>query len=210
MMKSKGKEAKARMSSVEARQRIIAAAAELIREGGYGTLSVAAVMERAGIQRTLFYRYFEDTSDLLMKACGEAVEAMYAIQAEIVDASAGLTPEELLAAIKPAVAVFSTHGPLLDALSQAAYKEPAIAAAQEELRARYDELVVAAMRTLPAYAELPKAELTQVARALNLLNTAYLRDAFGGPEPRVSKAKAAKALTTIWASVFEHGAGAAG
>ena len=43
-------------------------------------------------------------------------------------------------------------------------------------------------------------DLDETARALNLLNENYLRDAFGG-EPRVTDDVAVRTLTEIWLAV---------
>ena len=51
--------ARARPAS-ESRERIVAAATELVRERAYAELSVDEVMREAGIGRTIFYRHFDD------------------------------------------------------------------------------------------------------------------------------------------------------
>ena len=53
------------------------------------------------------------------------------------------------------------------------------------MRERFDELLAEALREMPRIAAHPPADVAETARALNLLNTSYLLDAFGR-EPRVS------------------------
>ena len=48
---------------------------------------------------------------------------------------------------------------------------------------------------------MPPAEVREVARSLNLLNNAYLLDAFGR-EPKVSAETAVRTLTTVWTGVI--------
>ena len=195
---------RARLGRVESRARIIAAATELIRERGFAQLNVGEVMERAGIGRTLFYRHFDDLGDLLMKSSREAIEALYANELEIGAAVERPAPELVTSAIAPAVAIYRGHGPLLRALAEAAPGDERIAAAQEQVRARFDSLVADVIGRLPHFAGRDADEVAETARALNLLNTAYLQDAFGR-EPRVSEDVAVRTLSGIWMAVIAPG-----
>ncbi len=190
-------ETRARLSRKESRERIVAAAAELLREQGYAALNVGAVMDRAGIGRTIFYRHFEDLGELLIRASREAIEELYEAETELGDGSGR---EAVRAAIEPAVAVYRRHGPLLRALSQAAPGDPRIDEGQARIRERFDELVARWLGTLPRHSGRTAEEVGELARALNLLNTSYLLDAFGG-EPRVSEEEATGTLTEIWLAV---------
>jgi hypothetical protein len=71
------------------------------------------------------------------------------------------------------------------------------------MRVQFDELLEAALRELPNLADHPPADLAETARALNLLNTSYLLDAFGR-EPRVSVETAVQTLTEIWVAVIHR------
>jgi AcrR family transcriptional regulator len=202
---------RARLGRVESRARIVSAATDLIRERGFAQLNVGEVMERAGIGRTLFYRHFDDLGDLLIKSSREAMEALYANELEIGAAAARPAPELVTSAIAPAVAVYHRHGPLLRALAEAAPGDERIASAQEQVRGRFDALVAGVLGGLPQFAGRDSAELAELARALNLLNTAYLQDAFGR-DARVSEEEAVGTLSGIWMAVITPGRdrGAAG
>jgi AcrR family transcriptional regulator len=189
--------ARERLSRTESRERIVAAATDLLRERGYAALNVGAVMDRAGINRTIFYRHFEDLGELLISASREAIEELYDSESEL---GAGGGTETVRAAIEPAVAVYRRHGPLLHALSQAAPGDPRIERGQEAIRARFDELVAGWLASRPRHADRSPEELTELARALNLLNTSYLLDAFGG-EPRLGEEEATRTLSEIWLAV---------
>jgi hypothetical protein len=65
------------------------------------------------------------------------------------------------------------------------------------MRRQFDGLVESAMRERGL--DLP--HLAETARALNILNEAYLVDAFGR-EPRVSREVAVETLTQIWMGVL--------
>jgi TetR/AcrR family transcriptional regulator, ethionamide resistance regulator len=187
-----------------ARARIVAAVEELVRDESYATLTVEDVMHEAGIGRTIFYRHFDDLADLLRRAGREAIDEMFDAQRALQEAREGDSPEVVRAAIEPAVAVYQRHGPLLRAISEAAASDALIAEGQERIRRRFDELVEDALRAMPALAHDPPADIAQTARALNLMNESYLRDAFGR-EPRVSAETAIQTLTEIWFAVIHSG-----
>ncbi len=69
------------------------------------------------------------------------------------------------------------------------------------MRRRFDELVAASLGEMPQFASVPEADVREIAHALNLLNVAYLLDAFGR-EPRVSVQSAVRTLTQIWSAVI--------
>ena len=197
---------RARLGRAESQARIVAAASSLIRERGFAGISIGEIMERAGIGRTIFYRHFDDLGDLLIKASRDAIGELYMAELELDTSEDGFSPEVVDAAIGPAVDVYSRHGPLLLALAEAAPGDERIATAQEGIRGRFDQLVATALGGLPLYAERPESELLEIARALNLLNTSYLLDAFGR-QPRVTKEEALNTLRAIWLAVIERGAG---
>src|SRR3954462_5469963 len=108
-----------RMSRQESRDRIVAAATELIRHTSYGALTVDDVMREAGAGRTIFYRHFDDLADLLRRAGREAFEGLLEAERERRAAHAGGRRDIVRAAIEPAVAVYRRHGPLLRAITEA-------------------------------------------------------------------------------------------
>jgi TetR/AcrR family transcriptional regulator, ethionamide resistance regulator len=185
------------------RERIVAAAEELVRDESFGSLTVDDVMREAGIGRTIFYRHFDDLADLLRRAGREAIDGMFEAQRALQEARVGDSLDVVRAAIEPAVAVYQRHGPLLRAIAEAAAGEERIAEGQEAMRRRFDELVEGALREMPALAGNPPANLAETARALNLMNESYLRDAFGR-EPRVSAETAIQTLTEIWFAVIHR------
>jgi AcrR family transcriptional regulator len=200
------RQTRARLSREESRARIVAAATELVRELSYHELSVGAVMERAGLERTIFYRHFDDLADLLMRTGREAIEELYATQVDLSAARDGAEPEAVRAAIEPAVAVYRRHGPLLRALSEGAAADADVAAGQARIRRRFDELVAGAMSDLLDLGPEPPADVVELSRALNLMNESYLLDAFGR-ESRISAATAIDALTEIWVAVIRQRGG---
>jgi TetR/AcrR family transcriptional regulator, ethionamide resistance regulator len=196
------RKAEIRQSRQQSRERIVAAATELIRHTSYGALTVDDVMREAGAGRTIFYRHFDDLADLLRRAGREAFEGLLEAEEELRAAHADGQRDIVRAAIEPAVAVYRRHGPLLRAITEAAASgDEQIAAGQHAMLERFDELVADVLRASPGFAGQPPEAIAETARALNLLNVNYLLDAFGR-EPRVSSETAVRTLTAIWAAVI--------
>ena len=192
------RQAQLRHSRQESRDRIVAAATELVRDRSYNELSIGEVMERAGFGRTIFYRHFDDLGDLLVRASRAAIDQLYASQRPLAEAAAsGDAAAIVRESASQAVAVYERHGPLLRAVVEAAASDPEIAAGHRALRRQFDGLIEQVLRQRRPDLVNPG----EVARALNLLNEAYLLDAFGR-EPRVSTDTAVQTLTEIWLGVM--------
>jgi TetR/AcrR family transcriptional regulator, ethionamide resistance regulator len=187
------------------RERLIAAATDLVRDRSFHELSVAEVTENAGIERTIFYRHFDDLADLLLRAATGAIEGLYEAQVELDGEREEGDLEAVRDAIEPAVRAYRRHGPVLRAVSEAGASNPQIAARGTELRRRFNELATESLGRLAGLRENPPADVAESARALNLLNEAYLRDAFGR-KPRISAEVAAQTLTEIWAAFLDRSA----
>jgi TetR/AcrR family transcriptional regulator, ethionamide resistance regulator len=196
--------ARARLSRRESRQRIVAAATELVRTRSYAELSVDAVMREAGLGRTIFYRHFDDLLDLLLGTAREAVEGIYQAQLSLVEAGTDDPHAATRQAFEAAVAVYMRHGPLLRCIQEAAAGDEELAPGYAEMRRRFDVLAEQALRAL-AYAGRREAppNLAEVARALNRMNETYLTDTFGR-EPRVEPEVAVQTLTQIWDAVINR------
>ena len=190
------RQAQLRHARQESRERIVAAATELVRHQSYGELSIGAVMERAGFGRTIFYRHFDDLGDLLVRASRDAIDSLYAAQRPLGSAADRDAEDVVADAVKRAVAVYRTHGPLLRAVVEAAASDPEVAAGHNAMRRQFDGLVEQALRERGGRF----ADVAETARALNRLNEAYLLDAFGR-EPRISTETAVQTLTEIWMGV---------
>ena len=94
--------AEVRHSRKQSRERIVAAAEELVRHTSYAELSVDEVMREAGIGRTIFYRHFDDLADLLMRAGREAIDELYEAHRALAEARLGDGPEVVRQTIEPA------------------------------------------------------------------------------------------------------------
>jgi TetR/AcrR family transcriptional regulator, ethionamide resistance regulator len=194
-----------RLSREQMRERVLAAVTELVRERSFYELSVVEVMESAGIERTIFYRHFDDLAHLLLRAATDAIESLYEAQVELDAEREEGDLETVRAAIEPAVRVYAQHGPVLRAVSEAGASDPLIAARGAQLRRRFNDLLAGSLARLPGLQENPPADIAESARALNLMNEAYLREAFGR-SPRISVEEAIETLTEIWAAFIDRSA----
>ena len=186
----------------------MAAATELIRRTPYAALTVDDVMREAGAGRTIFYRHFDDLADLLRRAGREAFEGLFLAEQELRTAHLNGERDVVRAAIEPAVAVYRQHGPLLRAIAVAAMSgDEQIAAGQQAMLERFDELVADVLRASPQLAGRSEEDIVETARALNLLNVNYLLDAFGR-EPRVASETAVRTLAGIWSALLDGADGA--
>ena len=195
---------KTRPTAAEAREanrrRIVEAAADLVRESSYAKLTVGAVMERAGLERTIFYRHFDDIFELLRSTGREAIEELYAAQVALSETRLDYGPGAVREAVELPVRVYERHGPILRAVSEAASADEGRAALQAPVRERFDELIADTLRSVESETGRSFADVMQTARALNLLAESYLLDAFGRG-PRVSVETAVQTLSEIWVAL---------
>jgi AcrR family transcriptional regulator len=67
-------------AAMSTREKLLAATLELVAEGGYGSASVLAITERAGVAAGTLYRHFARKEDLFVElfreVCSREVEAM--------------------------------------------------------------------------------------------------------------------------------------
>ena len=197
------RQTRARQTRQQSRQRIVAAATELVRRRAYAELSVDEVMRETGMGRTIFYRHFDDLADLLRRASREAIDELFDAQRRLGHARPDDEPEALGRALRAAVTVYHRHGPLLRAVAEAAAGDEQIARDYAALRRRFDDFVEESLLGLAELAATPLADVAETARALNLMNESYLLDAFGR-EPRVSPETAAQTLTEVWDAVIHR------
>jgi AcrR family transcriptional regulator len=176
----------------------------LIAERSFAELSVGEIMERAGRERTIFYRHFDGLTDMLLQASTEAVAELYAAQVELANQRETPDEESVRDAITSAARIYANHGPLLRTVTEAGLADPHVREQGEALRAQLNQLIEGMLRAIPALKERPLADFGETARALNLLSEVYLRDTFGR-SPRIGVEKAVQTLTEIWMAILERG-----
>lgn len=122
------------------RDRLLAAALEITREGGYGAASVAAIADRAGVAAGTLYRHFPSKGELFAElfrtVCSGEVEAMRAADPGP-SASASARAEEVIATF----AGRALHTPRLAWALIAEPVDPLVDAERLAYRRAYRELL---------------------------------------------------------------------
>lgn len=154
------------------RGRILAAGRELLLELGVAGLSVSAVMERAQISRTVFYRRFPDVgevvAELLREVCDELAvrSGEWFVDPTAVGSRAVVVPNSIgfATALQP-------HAALLCAISDAASADPRLRALwwSELLQPRVDATAAAIRRDQRAGAVRSDLDADATAFALTLM-----------------------------------------
>jgi AcrR family transcriptional regulator len=147
------------------RERLLAAAQQLIEEGGYGGASVAAIAERAGVAAGTLYRHFESKQELFVEVfravCAREQRAMRAAAAEM-DSSRAV---ERLEVVLATFAERALRNPRLAWALLAEPVDPLVDAERLAYRERYSALVAETLRAAIDAREVPEqsAELTAAA-----------------------------------------------
>jgi TetR/AcrR family transcriptional regulator, ethionamide resistance regulator len=163
----------------DTRRQILDAAAGFLREQPFRELSVDALMSEVGLTRTAFYRHFDDTTELLLRLLEELVSRLYPV-AERWRAVAGANyPDAAREALGGVVDVFVSDGPLLRAIAEAASLDDRIETASREIMEGFIGLTAATLDRLVAEGRIDVPDTLALARALNLMNEAYLLEEFG-------------------------------
>ena len=178
-----------RVSSDDARRRILDATRELLLDRPFAALTVGDVMTRASLTRTVFYRHFDRLAQM-------APELLPDSEDPLLDQVLRGPAEDLITAmVAGLVQLYADNGRWLRALDAAAAADPAVAT-------ELDRALVGPRRLLEqlvANAPHPPANPREFALLLMATHRAYLLDTFGGghdsPERR---SEATAALMALW------------
>lgn len=149
------------------KQRLVAAAQELLQEGGYGSAHAREVTARVGITASGLYRHFPSKADLFVEVfravCAREIVAMERAAQAAADAGA-----PVVAQVEETLAVFATRALANPRLAWALLAEPVdplVDAERLAYRRTYRELLAALLRAAIDAGEIPPqdAELTAAA-----------------------------------------------
>lgn len=183
-----------RVSSAEARDRIVEATARLLRERPYRELSVDLVMGEAGLSRTVFYRHFDGMAAVVLSLLDEIGDELYA-------ALVSEPSDDVLAA---AVDAFAEHGQFLRALIDAAGQDARIEAAYRALSDRFIAKMTEQFTGSIEAGMVAAHDPAELARAMHLFNSSYLLDTLGR-DPDFDRGVALKTLQAIWHPLLSSG-----
>lgn len=179
------------------RREILAATERFLRERPYRELSVEAVMEGTGLTRTAFYRHFDDTTDLVLRLFAELGEELLSVAQKWGKTAGQSFPAPAQAGLAGTVDFFVKHGPLVRAIVEAAASDEQIEAAYRAAQEQFAMLATATLDRLVADGLVEIPDTGALARALTLMNAAYLLEEFGR-EPFGDRDVALTTLETIW------------
>lgn len=92
----------------QSRDKIIYAAAELMKEKSYRKISVAEICEKAGINRSTFYRNFKDVYDMVEKLPQELLRKLEEFGLDAFLANSNTSLEEMISFLIGAVSIKDT------------------------------------------------------------------------------------------------------
>lgn len=153
-------------------------------------------MAEAELARTVFYRHYADlpqlAPDLLPDADDRLIDRIEQIEAQ--------RPEDVVGAmIAGLVAVYAEHGPLLQAIDDAAHHDRTVAEQLDVALVGPRQLLARLLAAAPH----PPPDPSEAARMLMATHRAYLLDTFGDGRPRRGARRAAtEALTTLWSRLL--------
>jgi AcrR family transcriptional regulator len=155
------------VAGLATRERLLACAQDLIMDGGYGSASVAAIAQRAGVAAGTLYRHFDSKAELFVEVfrlvCSREERAMVAA-AEALPADASAV--ERLEAV---LGTFAERALQNRRLAWALIAEPVDSLVDAErlaYRARYAELIGEIVAAGIAAGELPPQDAKLTAAAL--------------------------------------------
>jgi AcrR family transcriptional regulator len=168
---------------------LLAAARELIEEGGYGSASVVAIAERTGVAAATLYRHFLSKEELFLEVFRDVCRGEErAMRTAADDAGAGAVAR--LEAVLATFARRALRNPRLAWALLAEPVDPLVDAERLEYRRRYAEVIERELRAGIAAGEIPDQDVAFTAAAL-----------VGGCGPLSSYVGAEEVVTAIQAFV---------
>ena len=164
------------VAGLATRHRLLAAARELIEEGGYASASVAAIAERAGVASGTVYRHFDSKAELFL----EVFRAVCAGEERAMRAAADHAGPGAVDRLEAVLATFARRALQNRRLAWALLAEPVdplVDAERLAYRERYASLVAAELRAAVEAGEIPAQDVSFTAAAL----VGGCREALVGP-----------------------------
>jgi AcrR family transcriptional regulator len=153
------------VAGLATRERLLAAARELIEAGGYGSASVAAIADRAGVASGTVYRHFASKAELFL----EVFRAVCAGEERAMRAAADEAGPAAVDRLEAVLATFARRALQNRRLAWALLAEPVdplVDAERLAYRERYASLVATELRTAIDAGEIPPQNVAFTAAAL--------------------------------------------
>jgi AcrR family transcriptional regulator len=179
------------------RRQILDAAEHFLREQPYRELSVDVVMADTGLTRTAFYRHFDDVTDLVLRLFAEVGQELYEVVKRWATSAGADYPAPGREGLAGMVDFYVRHGPLIRAIAEAAATDERIEFAYCGSTDAFVELTAEALERMVREHMLDVPDARALARAMTLMNQAYLLAEFGR-EPQGDPEVALQTLETVW------------
>ena len=179
------------------RREILAEADRFLRERSYRDLSVEALMGSTGLTRTAFYRHFDDVSELVLSLLEDVGGELYEIGERWRARAGDEPPIAALEGLNGIVDFFMRNGPLVRSIAHAAATDEQIEQGYRGFLAVFEQLLTDGLDELVRRGQLEVPDTRLMARALNLMNEAFLLAEFG-QEPFGDRDLVLQTLATIW------------
>jgi AcrR family transcriptional regulator len=182
------------------RHEILVAAERFLRERPYRDLSVDVVMAQTGLTRTAFYRHFDDVTALVLRLFADVSEELHAIAQRWAGSAGADAPGPALEGLAGVVDFFVRHGPLMRAISEAAATDEQIERAYRGSLEKLIKLTAETLERMVRERQLNVPDPHALARAMTLMNEAYLLEEFGRA-PQGDRDVALATLETVWLGI---------
>jgi AcrR family transcriptional regulator len=158
------------LTATSTRERLLAAAQELIEEGGYAAASVVAIADRAGVASGTLYRHFASKEELFVEVfrsvCSREERAMRAVATGVGGADDPVGAAKWLETVMATFASRALGNPQLAWALIAEPVDPRVDAERLAYRARYAALIAEGLRAGIDAGELPEQNVELTAAAL--------------------------------------------
>lgn len=183
-------------------QAVCDAAEALLAERPLTDISVAQILERAGVSRASFYFYFASKHAVLERLAERVVDEIYAGTQTWLHRAAGEPPQAALrAAMSTALALWREHGPVLRAMVDSSPAVPEIDREWHRLTDRFTDAATAQIERERRAGVAPPGATGARALAATLMwmTERSLYQAISGGEPAFADDEAlVSALTDVW------------
>jgi AcrR family transcriptional regulator len=184
------------------RREILAAADRMLRQRPYRELSVDAVMAQTGLTRTAFYRHFDDVPSLVLQLLQDTGRELYEMAERWrADAETDLA-DSVRQGLDGIVAFMAAHGRLIRAVADAAATDEEIEQGYRQFRQVFETMIADGLTALAGSGRVHLPHPSVMAKALNLMNEAFLLDQFG-QMPLGDPQVVLDTLQTAWLRVLE-------
>ncbi|WP_028057505.1 TetR/AcrR family transcriptional regulator [Candidatus Solirubrobacter pratensis] len=179
---------------------IVAAAEALLRERPFRELTVDEVMRRTDLSRPSFYVYFRDRHHLVLRVVEHLGNELRTMSQRWYTGS-GDGPALAREAMDGIVEVYSEHGPVLRALSDAAADDPEVERVYSGLVQTFIDVTRKHIEAEIAAGRVAALDAAETSRALVWMMERYLNLSLGRAET-TARETVANTLTTIWTRVL--------